>query len=177
MRLLLSLIVLFVVWPITAQDIGTIDFDYEFGDVRRLNAESKLDSAEYRLKHLEKVLLSSDSPFPAKEYSHTIYYLCDIYVKQKRFKECEHIIDTAEGVLRSHGEHAYAQRKILLIQKGQNRVMIEDVEGAKKAFFEAKSIFEEEGDDSSIEYALCLSGLALTYQKTGDYCISNILNN
>lgn len=136
-----------------------------------------MDSAEYRLKHLEKMLLLSDSPFSAKEYTYIIYYLCDIYVKQNKFKECERLIDKTEGILRLHGEQAYAQRKILLIQKGQIRVMIEDVEGAKKAFFEAKSIFEEEGDNSSIDYALCLSGIALTYQKSGDYFVSNILSS
>lgn len=177
MRLLFSLIALFVVGIITAQDNGSIDFDYEFGEIRRFNAESKLDSAEYRLKHLEKMLLLSDSPFSAKEYTYIIYYLCDIYVKQNKFKECERLIDKTEGILRLHGEQAYAQRKILLIQKGQIRVMIEDVEGAKKAFFEAKSIFEEEGDNSSIDYALCLSGIALTYQKSGDYFVSNILSS
>ncbi len=177
MRVLFLLVLVFVVGPIAAQDNRTFDFDYEYGDIRRLYVENKLDSAEYRLKHLEKMLLSSNSPFPAKEYSYTIYSLCDIYVRQNRFKECESIIDAAEDTLRLHGEQAYAHRKVLLIQKGQIRVMIENIEGAKKSFLEAKSIFEEEGDNSSIDYALCLSGLALTYQKTGDYCISNILNN
>ena len=177
MRLLFSLIVIFVVGPIAAQDNRTIDFDYEYGDIRRLYIENKLDSAEYRLKHLEKMLLSSDSPFLAKEYCYTIYSLCDIFARQNKVKECERLIETAEGTLRSHGEQAYAQRKVLLIQKGQIRIMIEDLEGAKKTLFEAKSIFEEEGDNSSIDYAFCLSGLALTYQKSGDYIISNILNN
>ena len=177
MRLQLLLIIILVVGPIAAQDNRTIDFDYEYGDIRRLYIENKLDSAEYRLKHLERSLLSSNSLFLAKEYCYTIYSLCDIYVRQNKFKECERIIETAEGVLRSHGEQSYAQRKVLLIQKGQIRILIEDVEGAKKAFLEAKGIFEEERDNSSIDYALCLSGLALTYQKTGDYYLSNILNN
>ena len=177
MRLLLSFIVIFVVGSLAAQDNCKIDFDYEYGDIRRLYIENKLDSAEYRLKHLEKMLLSSDSPFLAKEYCYTICSLCDIFARQNKVKECERLIETAEGTLRSHGEQAYAQRKVLLIQKGQIRIMIEDLEGAKKTLFEAKSIFEEEGDNSSIDYAFCLSGLALTYQKSGDYIISNILNN
>ena len=176
MRLLFLLIVILVVGPIAAQDNRTIDFDYEYGKIRRLYIENKLDSAENRLKYIEKSLLSSDSIFSAKEYCYTIYSLCDIYAKQNRFKESEHAIETAEGILRLHGEQAFAQRKLLLIQKGQIRILIEDVEGAKKAFLEAKSIFEEERDNSSIDYAICLSGLALTYQKTGDYYISNILN-
>lgn len=177
MRLLLLLIVIVVVGPIAAQDNRTIDFDYEYGDIRRLYIENKLDSAENRLKQLEKSLLSSGSPFRAKEYCYTICSLCDIYARQNRFKECERVIETAEGLLLSHGERAYAQRKVLLIQKGQIRISIEDVEGAKKAFLEAKDIFEAEGDNSSIEYAICLSGLALAYQKTGDYIISNYLLN
>ena len=177
MRILLLLIVIVVVGPIAAQDNRMIDFDYEYGDIRRLYIENKLDSAENRLKKLEKSLLSSGSPFRAKEYCYTIYSLCDIYVRQNRFKECERVIETAEGLLLSHGEQAYAQRKLLLIQKGKIRILIEDVEGAKKAFLEAKSIFEEERDNSSIDYALCLSGLAVIFQKTGDYYLSNILNN
>lgn len=177
MRFVFLLIVIFVVGPIAAQGNGTFDFDYEYGDIRRLYIENKLDSAENRLKHLEKSLLASDSPFRAKEYCYTIYSLCDIYVRQNRFKECERVIETAEGILRSFGEQAYAQRRVLLIKKGQIHILIEDVEGAKKAFLEAKSIFERERDDSSIDYALCLSGLALTYQKIGDYYISNVLNN
>ena len=144
MRILLLLIVIVVVGPIAAQDNRMIDFDYEYGDIRRLYIENKLDSAENRLKKLEKSLLSSGSPFRAKEYCYTIYSLCDIYVRQNRFKECERVIETAEGLLLSHGEQAYAQRKLLLIQKGKIRILIEDVEGAKKAFLEAKSIFEEE---------------------------------
>lgn len=177
MRFLFSLGVLFcVIGSIAAQDNRLIDFDREYEDIRRLYIENKLDSAECRLIHLEKSLLSSDSLFLAKEYCYTINTLCDIYVRQYRFKECERIIETAERVLHSHGERAYSQRKVLLVQKGQIRVMIEDVEGAKKVFYEAKSIFEEEGDNSSIDYALCLSGLALTYQKSGDYFFSNILN-
>lgn len=177
MRSLFLLIAMFLVGQIAAQDNRTIDFDHEYEYISRLFIKNKLDSAEYRLKNLEKRLLSPDYPFLAKEYSYTIYSLCDIYVRQKRFRECEHKIDSAEGVLRLHGKQAYAQRKVLLILKGQICIMIEDIEGAKKFFFEAKSIFEDEGDNSSIDYALCLSGLALTYQKTGDYCISNILNN
>ena len=177
MRILFLLEVIFVFGTITAQNNKTIDFDREYRDISRLYIENKLDSAEYKLKHIEKILLFSNSPFPAKEYSYTIYSLCDIYVKQNRFKECERIINTAVNTLRSRGEQAYAQRKVLLIQKAQIRIMIEDIEDAKKILSEAKSIFEEEGDNSSIDYALCLSGLALTYQKSGDYCISNILNN
>lgn len=158
-----------------AQNNQLFNFDREYGDIGRLYNENKLDSAEYRLKQLENYLLSCDNPFPAKEYSYTIYTLSDIFVRQKKFKESEQILDLAESTLRSHGEQAFAQWKVLLIRKGQIRLMIENVDGAKACFLQAKEFFEKEGDNSSIDYALCLSGLALTYQKSGDYCFSNIL--
>ena len=178
MRLLLSLIVLLFVAPITAQDNKTIDFDYEYGDIRRLYIENKLDSAEQKLKQLQKKLFSlDDSQFPAKEYAYIICNLSDIYVRQNKFKESELIIDVAEKKLQLLGEQAFSQRKILLTQKGNIKLMIEDVEGAKNTFFQAKKLFEKDGDNTSVDYALCVNGLAMTYQKRGDYCISNILFN
>ena len=177
MRKQFTILLLFTTIMATAQNDSSFNFDYEYGNIMRLNYENKLDSAEHELKKLEKMILSFDGQFLAKEYVYTISSLSDIYVRKNKFKESEHVIEVAERTLQLHGEKVFSQRKLLLIQKGQIKLMLENVEGARNSFLQAKDLFEKEGDISSIDYAICLNGLALTYQKSGDYCFSNILLN
>ena len=162
---------------VTAQDNRAFDFGSEYSIIGRLYNENKLDSAVFRLGQLEKNILALDNPFPSKEYVYTIFTLCDIYARQNKYKECERTIERAEYTLKTHGEQAYSQRKLLFIQKGQICFMLDNIDGAKDSFLQAKEVFEKEGDVSSVDYALCLNGLAMIFQKTGDYCFSNILLN
>ncbi len=174
---ILPLMLLYTAIVIAQDKKNSFDFEHEYGDIVRLSNENKLDSAVYRLERLEKTMSLFGNPFPAKNYSYVIYSLCDIYIKQNELKKAEKIIEFGEHTLLLHGEQAYVQRKLLYIQKGQIRLMLENVDGAKDSFSQSKNLYEKDGDVMSIDYALCLNGLALTYQKTGDYCLSNILLN
>ena len=175
MRKIFIVMAILYALTISSQNTWSTDFWSEYRDVGRLYNENKLDSALIKLKTLEKTILSVEAPFPAKEYVYIMYSLCDIYLKQNRLKESEHIIDVAELTLRSHGGETLPERKMLLVQKGQILFFLNNVEGAKDFFLQATQIFENDGDNSSVDYALCLSGLALTYHKTGDYIYSNML--
>lgn len=177
MRILLSVLAFFYAMILTAQTNNLFDFAKEYSEVIRVYNENKWDSVASKLQELENVIAYSGRRFAPEEYVITMCTLSEVYARLGKLNESEQVLDKAERVLSEKGEQSSPYRRMLLMQRGQNCLTIEDVDRGKELILQAKLIFETERDNKSVEYALCLSRLALAYQKSGEYCLSNILLN
>ena len=157
------------------QKSATIDFVNGYMEVKRLYCQNELDFAVHKLKGIKDSLIKSYDIFFTEAYILTMYSLSNIYAKQGKFKKSEKVLDEAEKTLTIFGKQEHPFRRLLIMQRGELFLMIDNIDRAKKLLLQSKRLFEKERDVASSEYAICLSNLALVFQKNFDYWFSNIL--
>ncbi len=154
-----------------AQNVCTKADSLLYSDALRCYYENKIDSAILIFNILES-RLSSNVEFNENDYVLVVNSLVSLYSKKNLVKEGEAKINHAEEILRSKGHANTPLRRHLLHQKGNLRLMIDDIEDAKDYYLQAKSIFDKERDIFSLDYVRCITNLATAYLKSGDYIIS-----
>lgn len=176
MRLLLLFCLLSCSIYSSAQN-SSVDVDsLLYSDALRFFYENKSDSAIILLKRLE-TRLSNKQEFNEEDYVKVIYSLVSLYTQKNLVKEGEDAIYHAEEILRLKGCQDTPLKRHILYLKGSLRLMIDDIEDAKDYFSQAKSIYDRERDNNSLEYVRCLANLATAYFKSSDYIFSiNMLN-
>ena len=142
-----------------------------YADAIRCFYENKGDSAIMLLRGLE-TRLSSNQFFDEGDYVKVVYTLVSLFTQKNLVKEGEDVINHAEEIMRINGLQNSPLKRHLLYLKGSLRLMIDDIEDAKDYFFQAKSIYDRERDNNSLEYVRCLANLATAYFKSSDYVFS-----
>ena len=157
------------------QSYNSSDFEKELNDaVLSLYCKNELDSALSKLQQIEEKHLFFINTISPQEYVLTALYLSDVYTKKNDLKKSEQIVERAEQYLLECGNQFSSLRRYLLMQEGLNNLIIENAQQGKDLLLQSKSLFEKESDNWSVEYAMCLTRLAIAYQKTGEFFLSNI---